>query len=30
MIFPKYRAWDYNDKKMWEVVAMSESIWKFP
>lgn len=27
MILPKYRAWDYNDKKMWKVVAMSESIY---
>lgn len=23
----KFRAWDYDDKKMWKVVAISESIW---
>jgi uncharacterized phage protein (TIGR01671 family) len=27
MILPKYRAWDYDDKKMWKVIAMSESIY---
>lgn len=23
----KFRAWDHDDKKMWKVVAISESIW---
>lgn len=23
----KFRAWDYEDKKMWKVVAISASIW---
>lgn len=23
----KFRAWDNEDKKMWKVVAISESIW---
>lgn len=27
MKLPKYRAWDHDDKKMWKVVAMSESIY---
>lgn len=24
---PKFRAWDHDDKKIWKVVAISESIW---
>lgn len=27
MILPKHRAWDYNYKKMWKVVAMSEPTY---
>lgn len=27
MKLPKYRAWDHDDKKMWKVVTMSESIY---
>ena len=23
----KFRAWDHEDKKMWKVIAFSESIW---